>query len=64
MITIINNFLDKIFNSHSIVISVGSETLINLDVGYWFTIVILLSSALFIGFFAFKLIRWIVKYVG
>jgi hypothetical protein len=61
MISIVNNFLDKIFNTHSIIFNVGSTELININVGWLLTICLLLTSALFIGFLGFKVIRWFVK---
>lgn len=64
MIEIINKFLDNIFNSHTIIFSVGSTELINIDVGWLLTISILLVSSLFIAFLGFKLVRWLIKYVG
>ena len=64
MIAIVNAFLDKIFNSHNIIFSVGSTELINVNVGWLLTICLLLTSAMFIAFLGFKLVRWLIKYVG
>lgn len=64
MINTINNFLDKVFNSHLIIFNVGSTEIINIDVGWIITICVLLTSVLFIGFLGFKLVRWFIKNVG
>ena len=64
MIATINNFLDTLFNSHEIILFNDTLTLFKIDVGQAITYILLSIMLIWISFLGFKIIRWLINYVG
>ena len=63
MIEAINNFLDKLFNSHVITITSGEYTLLSIDVGTTLTYILIGVVAAFIAFLFFIICNHLFKEV-
>lgn len=60
MILILNNFLDKLFNTHIISLYFNSDLIFNIDIGRLAIISFILIFCVFIAFIVFYFIHYLI----